>query len=172
MQTLIYLAVRATANYQRSFLHKHKRMQDRGCKYKCKSARECDSLGLHPSPSIVHRNIEKTIHSPRGQRWPSIMAVEPAITAAIASGNMPSTITANYLMETRDHPARIALTFVGALTFVVVLLRCISRLFLVRSFGLDDGLAAFSMVRSIPLSIRRQIIILPRGQSVHHARRD
>lgn len=101
------------------------------------------------------------------------MVVEPAITAAIASGNVPSTITADYLMETRDHPAIIALTFVGALTFVVVLLRCISRFFLVRSFGLDDGLAASSMVKALPYNDSpTNNHFCARGQSVHHARHD
>jgi hypothetical protein len=76
------------------------------------------------------------------------MAVEPAITAAIESGDVPPNITTEYLMETRDHPAIIALIFVGVLTFIVVSARCISRHFLVKSFGLDDGLAFFSVVRA------------------------
>jgi hypothetical protein len=76
------------------------------------------------------------------------MAVEPAITAAIASGDVPPNITTEYLMQTRDHPAIIALIFVGVLTFIMVLGRCISRHFLVKSFGLDDGLAFFSVVRA------------------------
>lgn len=74
------------------------------------------------------------------------MAVEPAITAAIASGNVPSEITAEYLMENRDHPAIVAILVIVVLTFIVVMARCFSRYFLVKRFGLDDGLAFLSVV--------------------------
>lgn len=76
------------------------------------------------------------------------MAVDPAITNAIDSGDVPPGLSAQYLMENRDRPAIIALLFIGALTFCVVSARCISRHFLVKSFGLDDGLAFFSVVRA------------------------
>lgn len=76
------------------------------------------------------------------------MAVEPAITAAIESGDVPLNITTEYLMETRDHSAVIALIVVGGLTSIVVLARCISRGFVVKNFGLDDWLAVFSVVRA------------------------
>lgn len=74
--------------------------------------------------------------------------VEPAIATAIAAGHVPSSITADYLMQNRNHPAIVAIIVIGLLTFVVVVLRCGSRLFFVRKFGIDDGLAAASLVCS------------------------
>jgi hypothetical protein len=72
--------------------------------------------------------------------------IEPAITAAIASGKVHPSISAAYLMQNRNYPAKVAIVIVGLLTFVVVALRCGSRLFLVRRFGIDDALAACSLV--------------------------
>jgi hypothetical protein len=78
----------------------------------------------------------------------STMAVEPAITVAIQSGNVPPEITVGYLMENRDPPAVVAIIFVAVLTFLVVTARCSSRYFIVKRFGLDDGLAFLSVVRT------------------------
>jgi hypothetical protein len=82
------------------------------------------------------------------------MSDDPAITAAIQSGIVPPSISAEYLAESRDRPARRAIIFVGALTIVVVLLRFISRLSVSR-LGLDDALAAFSLVHSPTTRILR-----------------
>lgn len=87
------------------------------------------------------------------------MAVEPAITAAIASGNVPSEITAEYLMENRDHPAIVAILVIVVLTFIVVMARCFSRYFLVKSFGLDDGLAFLSVLLQIAFTVLCVILI-------------
>lgn len=92
------------------------------------------------------------------------MAVEPAILAAIDAGNVPSSITVEYLMQNRDPPAIIALIFIGVLAFIVVVARCFSRLFLVKSFGFDDGLAFFSVVGT-GLSFCFRMIIAGHGES-------
>ena len=75
------------------------------------------------------------------------MSDDPAITAAIQSGKVPHSISAEYLAESRDRPARVAIIFVGALTIIIVLLRFISR-WSVSRLGVDDALAGFSLVRS------------------------
>lgn len=73
---------------------------------------------------------------------------EPAVTAAIASGKVPSSISADYLMQNRNYPAKVAIVFVGLLTSTIVALRCGSRLFVVKRFGIDDALAIASWVCS------------------------
>lgn len=75
--------------------------------------------------------------------------MEPAITAAIASGKVPASISADYLMQNRDHPAILAIDLVGLFTAIVVVLRFGSRLFHVKRFGIDDALAAISLVCSL-----------------------
>ena len=100
-------------------------------------------INLVSSDSTPHAKRDAPAPAPAAD---SPMAVQPAIT--IDSSDIPLNITTEYLMETRDHSAIIALISVGVLTFIVVLTRCISRLFVVKSFGLDDGLAFFSVVRA------------------------
>ncbi len=77
------------------------------------------------------------------------MAVEPGITNAFASGKVPDHITIEYLMQNRDAPAIAALIFLAVLTGIVVGARCFSRLLIVKSFGLDDILALFSLASGI-----------------------
>jgi hypothetical protein len=72
--------------------------------------------------------------------------IEPAIAEAISSGAVPASISASYLMENRNHPAEVAIVVVTVITFFVVSLRCCSRVFLVKGFGLDDALAVLSLV--------------------------
>lgn len=80
------------------------------------------------------------------------MSIPTDITAAFASRkDIPSGITAEYLAQSRDGPAIGAILAIGILTFLLLLLRYYARLFLVRSFGLDDKLALLSMVSS-PIS--------------------
>lgn len=74
--------------------------------------------------------------------------VERGVAQAIASGAVPPKITADYLMETRDRPAITALIVLTVLTAIVVGTRCVSRLFILKAFGVDDSLAFFSLVCS------------------------
>ena len=75
------------------------------------------------------------------------MANIPAdIDSAQAAGRIPSGISLDYLAQSRDQSAKIAILFVGCLTIVIVVARCYARIFLVKSFGLDDALAAFTLV--------------------------
>ncbi|UNI17962.1 hypothetical protein JDV02_004265 [Purpureocillium takamizusanense] len=68
------------------------------------------------------------------------------VDEAIAAGRVPAGITAAYLNESRDQPAIAGIIFVTALTFVVVVGRLLSRAFIVRRFGFDDGLALISLL--------------------------
>lgn len=72
--------------------------------------------------------------------------VDSRIQQAIANGTVPDGITAEYLSESRDRPSIVGIIFVTALTFVVVCTRLISRSCIVRRVGIDDALAAFSLV--------------------------
>ncbi|KAM0249159.1 hypothetical protein ACHAQJ_009166 [Trichoderma viride] len=71
--------------------------------------------------------------------------VDSRIQQAIASGTVPSDITAAFLSESRDRPSIIGIVFVTALTFIVVVTRLLSRLCIVRRVGIDDALAALSL---------------------------
>lgn len=74
------------------------------------------------------------------------------IQTAEAEGRIPDGITADYLAQSRDRPTKIAILFVAALTFVIVVARCYARLFLVKKFGWDDALAVFTLVcKYLPL---------------------
>jgi hypothetical protein len=71
--------------------------------------------------------------------------IDRAIHAAIASGRVPPSITADYLFQSRDTGAKVALLLVGALTTIIVVLRCISR-WTARRLGIDDAFACLSSV--------------------------
>jgi hypothetical protein len=70
------------------------------------------------------------------------------IGAAAADGRIPSGISLEYLAESRDQSSKIAILFVATLTFVLVVIRGCVRLFLIRSFGLDDTLALLTLVNA------------------------
>ncbi|GLA56034.1 hypothetical protein AnigIFM63604_003975 [Aspergillus niger] len=55
------------------------------------------------------------------------------IQNAEAEGRIPAGLTADYLAQSRDRPTKIAILFVGALTFLIVVARCYARLFLVKN---------------------------------------
>ncbi|KND86306.1 hypothetical protein TOPH_09062 [Tolypocladium ophioglossoides CBS 100239] len=71
---------------------------------------------------------------------------DPQVDGAIASGKVPAGITAAFLEENRDNSSIVGIIFVTALTFLVVVGRSLSRAFLIRRFGFDDGIALVSLV--------------------------
>ncbi|KAF7554956.1 hypothetical protein G7046_g6678 [Stylonectria norvegica] len=75
------------------------------------------------------------------------------IEAAVASGKLPDGITVEYLMESRDTGAKIAIMVCAAIATVVVLLRCYARAFIIRSFALDDWLTLLALALFIPVPI-------------------
>ncbi|OHE96294.1 hypothetical protein CORC01_08366 [Colletotrichum orchidophilum] len=70
-------------------------------------------------------------------------------SAAVAAGRVPPEISLAYLEETRDGPSMNASIFMFAVTLVIVNGRAFSRLFLRKSFGIDDTLAVISMAMFI-----------------------
>jgi hypothetical protein len=71
-----------------------------------------------------------------------------AIAAALAKPNyVPAGITQAFLEQNRDQPAVVAILFIGSFVTLILALRCYARVFIVKSFGLDDWLALLTMVR-------------------------
>lgn len=84
------------------------------------------------------------------------MSGDSEAAIAVAAGRVPPEISLDYLEEDRDGPAMNASIFMFALTLVVVNGRAFSRLFLRKSFGIDDTLAVISMVSTPGLSSRQR----------------
>lgn len=97
--------------------------------------------------------------------------VHSNIESAQAAGQIPSGLSLDYLAQTRDKPAKIAILFVGCLSIALLIARCYARVFLVKSFGLDDTLAVFTMVGLLftPLEDGTGILILLRSQLLYIA---
>ncbi len=77
--------------------------------------------------------------------------VDPRITQAFEDGRVTEEgITPEFLSESKDQEAIIAIIFVTALTFFIVCCRLLSRIFIVKRFGVDDALALCGLV-SMPL---------------------
>ncbi|TIA03920.1 hypothetical protein D6C82_01389 [Aureobasidium pullulans] len=69
------------------------------------------------------------------------------VAQAYADGRVPtniSYITPDYLSESRDGPAIAGILAIYIITTILLVCRFASRIFIVKSFGLDDGIAAFS----------------------------
>lgn len=69
------------------------------------------------------------------------------VVQAYAAGRVPqniSYITPEYLSESRDGPAIAGILAIYIITTILLVCRFASRIFIVKSFGLDDGIAAFS----------------------------
>ncbi|KAH0335792.1 hypothetical protein KCU81_g8859, partial [Aureobasidium melanogenum] len=71
------------------------------------------------------------------------------VAQAYADGRVPtniSYITPDYLSQSRDGPAISGILAIYIITTVLLICRFTSRIFIVKSFGLDDSIAAFSWV--------------------------
>ncbi|KIN03383.1 hypothetical protein OIDMADRAFT_39725 [Oidiodendron maius Zn] len=86
------------------------------------------------------------------------MSVDPAVAAAIQSGDLPASVTADYLMESRDRPAKIAILSVGVLTAIIVSLRIFSR-WSVRRLYIDDAFAVCSLVFQVAFVVIAILLI-------------
>lgn len=88
------------------------------------------------------------------------------VDEAIASGRVPPdrNITAEYLKESRDKPTIAGILVVTSLTCAIVVARLLSRAFMVRRFGYDDGLALVSLVRRLRtrLPLSASALVSPR----------
>ena len=74
------------------------------------------------------------------------MTIPKDILAASAAGKIPSDISLEYLAQTRDEPAIVAILIVGIVTLAIVSARLYARAFVVLKFGIDDCLVAFTSV--------------------------
>jgi len=95
--------------------------------------------------------------------------VDADVARAFADGRVPSNITyltPEYFDETRDEPARIAIIVITVLVTVFLALRIFSRAFLVKSFGLDDGLALSSFACFIAF-VALCLILIEQGSGRH-----
>jgi hypothetical protein len=68
------------------------------------------------------------------------------VDVAIAQGRVPSGVSREILLESKDRPAIVGILIVTVLTSLFVCGRVASRALLVRRFGYDDALAAMSWV--------------------------
>ncbi|KAI9730401.1 MAG: hypothetical protein M1834_005911 [Cirrosporium novae-zelandiae] len=95
------------------------------------------------------------------------MAKVPAdIAAAEVAGRIPDSVSLSYLAQSNDKPAIIAIYFIGALTLLIVILRCYARLLLIKKFGFDDALAVFTMTIYVSF-IALCIVLIHLGSGRH-----
>lgn len=103
---------------------------------------------LSPVPILTQKNdsIPVTPVVPGKPACSNMANIPAAIEAADAAGRIPAGISLEYLAQSRDRPAKIAIIFVCALTTLVVIARCYARIFFLKRFGMDDSLAVFTLV--------------------------
>lgn len=90
--------------------------------------------------------------------------VDPRITQAFEDGRVKEEgITPEFLAESKDQPAIIAIIFVTALTFSIVCTRLLSRIFIVKRFGFDDALALCGLVCIL---LRRLVVLSSEDHSL------
>lgn len=92
--------------------------------------------------------------------------VDAAVARAFAQGRVPSGITKEYLEQTRDEPAIIGILIIVCLVTIVLGFRYYSRVLLVKSFGLDDGLAGLSYACYVTFVVLC-IILIKEGSGRH-----
>ncbi|KAF1356143.1 hypothetical protein BDV97DRAFT_364935 [Delphinella strobiligena] len=92
--------------------------------------------------------------------------VDADVAKAIADGRIPDGVTAEYLDQTRDPPAIAAIIAITVVTTIFLCARFFSRIFLVKSFGYDDGLALFSYACFIAF-VALCIILIQEGSGRH-----
>lgn len=79
------------------------------------------------------------------------MGIQAELEVSSTNTVMASTFSAAYLAEDRSKPALIGITFVTALSFVVVMVRLYARRFLIHELGWDDLFILLAQVRRYPL---------------------
>lgn len=81
------------------------------------------------------------------------MAIPEDILLANAAGRIPDDVSLEYLAETRDGPAKVAIVFLVCLAGVLMLVRLYARTWLVKKIGMDDILAVLTMVCNSPIKL-------------------
>ncbi|KAM0703742.1 hypothetical protein Q7P35_009681 [Cladosporium inversicolor] len=92
------------------------------------------------------------------------------IEAVLANppSDMPSDLTLEFLQESRDRGAIIAILVITSFVVTVVALRSYARYISVRGFGLDDWLALLALATLIPFTVLA-VILINLGSGRHFA---
>jgi hypothetical protein len=74
--------------------------------------------------------------------------IPPEIVEAFRTNvtGIPEYVTPEYLAESQNHVTNGGIIFLVVFSSLIYLLRAYGRLFVIKSFGLDDWLAGFSLV--------------------------
>ncbi|KAG7121587.1 hypothetical protein HYQ45_014513 [Verticillium longisporum] len=75
---------------------------------------------------------------------------DPLVDQAFRDGRVPEGITKDFLNESRDGSAIAAIAFIFAASSIIVIIRLLSRGFMVKLLGFDDALAALSLLLYAP----------------------
>ncbi|KAL5614887.1 hypothetical protein BROUX41_004966 [Berkeleyomyces rouxiae] len=81
-----------------------------------------------------------------------------AISEAIAAGRVPENVEER-LYPSTDNQTIAAIVFVGSLSTLVVAVRLFSRLFIVKHFGIDDGLALLGLLTLLAFVVLCVVLI-------------
>ncbi|KAA8650247.1 hypothetical protein EYZ11_003838 [Aspergillus tanneri] len=94
------------------------------------------------------------------------MAIPNDILVADAEGRIPAGVSLEYLAESRDPPAKVAIIFLICLAGLVMIVRLYARAFLVKKIGMDDILAVLTMLIYISFVVL-SIILIDLGSGRH-----
>ncbi|KAE8152162.1 hypothetical protein BDV25DRAFT_151434 [Aspergillus avenaceus] len=87
------------------------------------------------------------------------MGIPDDILLADAAGRIPAGISLDYLAQSRDRPAIVAIVFLVCFTGTLMAVRLYARIWLVKKLGLDDALAILTMMIYIPFVVLSVILI-------------
>lgn len=87
------------------------------------------------------------------------MAIPDDILLADAAGTIPPGMSLEYLAESRDRPALVAIIFLVCFTGAIMIVRLYARIWLVKKLGLDDALAILTMLIYISFVILSVVLI-------------
>ncbi|KHN95876.1 uncharacterized protein MAM_06238 [Metarhizium album ARSEF 1941] len=90
------------------------------------------------------------------------------VDRAIAAGGVPPDVTRELLLESKDRETVVGILAVAVLTILVVCGRVVSRAWIVRRFGYDDGLAVVSLALLIAFVVL-SIELINLGSGRHFA---
>ncbi|KAF4595708.1 proteinrelated to integral membrane protein pth11 [Ophiocordyceps camponoti-floridani] len=90
------------------------------------------------------------------------------INEAVAAGNVPPDISADFLAESRDGPAMVAIMLITTLTAGLVICRLLARTLMLQRFGVDDGLALASLL-TLAAFVGLAMELIQLGSGRHYA---
>ncbi|KAE8143922.1 hypothetical protein BDV38DRAFT_4623 [Aspergillus pseudotamarii] len=87
------------------------------------------------------------------------MGIPDDILLADAAGRIPPGMSLEYLAESRDRPAIVAIIFLVCFTGAIMIVRLYARIWLVKKLGLDDALAILTMTIYISFVVLSLVLI-------------